>query len=146
MVCWSTISTVAGVCRIGRPSRLALVATALRLSGVRTTSFAALAGPGAGVAVDLGLRPAARLRTCGRTVSEFPGFASLGLGAVMTTGPMGLFSSCVAVWAMLGMAAEDSNATKLSGVAFERNQRGRAQVDASERARVKIGARHPSFS
>jgi hypothetical protein len=65
----------------------------------------------------------------------------------MITGPTGLLSGCVAVCAMPGVAAtEESSASRPNGVAFERSQCGAAQVDASERARVKIGAKRLSFA
>src|SRR5215472_17871249 len=80
MVCWLTTSTVAGVSWTARPSRLALPATTLLLSGVGAASVV-----GCGTGLAAGLR-AARLARFGVSCCSPPACAAFGFGGDTTTG------------------------------------------------------------
>ena len=82
------------------------------------------------------MRLATRAWTRERPASACTRCTGLRFGSVTINGPIvpELFG---AVWAMAGAAAaEESNASRLSGVTFERNQRGAAY----DHANARIGA------
>jgi len=98
-------------------------------------------GAGTGFLAGVRIRLATRAWTRGRPALVSTRCTGLRFGSVTIKGPIvsELFG---VVWAMAGAAAaEESNASKLSGVTFERNQRGAAYDHASAR----IGAERRQF-
>src|SRR5882724_1777140 len=94
-------STVAGTCRAGRPSRLALLATASELSGVLSVLGGAAGAAGSG-------------RATGARFGRAPAERPLGGGAVTTTRGSSVLSVGCAVSAVLGLAVSSATGSKVS--------------------------------